>query len=122
MPSNRSRSGSATGRKLNPSIMPRTLRGARQLVPAGGSDTTDDTGSFRVFGLTPGTYYVTAMLRASAPDTDLVQGATPLVWKDEIFLSVSYSTGAVLAKAKGAERYLLNVSRLRRRWSPGPIG
>jgi outer membrane protein assembly factor BamB len=32
-----------------------------------------------------------------------VQGATPLVWKDEIFLSVSYSTGAALVKAKGGE-------------------
>ncbi|HVL14641.1 MAG TPA: PQQ-binding-like beta-propeller repeat protein [Gemmata sp.] len=32
-----------------------------------------------------------------------VQGATPLVWKDEVFLTVSYSTGAVLAKLKGGE-------------------
>jgi outer membrane protein assembly factor BamB len=32
-----------------------------------------------------------------------VQAATPLVWKDEIFLTVSYSTGAVLAKTKGGE-------------------
>lgn len=32
-----------------------------------------------------------------------VQGATPLVWKDEIFLSVSYSTGAVVAKTKVGE-------------------
>jgi outer membrane protein assembly factor BamB len=32
-----------------------------------------------------------------------VQGATPLVWKDEIFLSVSYSTGAALVKVKGGE-------------------
>jgi outer membrane protein assembly factor BamB len=32
-----------------------------------------------------------------------VQAATPLVWKDEIFLTVSYSTGAVLAKVKGGE-------------------
>ncbi len=32
-----------------------------------------------------------------------VQAATPLVWKDEVFLSVSYSTGAVLAKLKGGE-------------------
>jgi outer membrane protein assembly factor BamB len=32
-----------------------------------------------------------------------VQAATPLVWKDEIFLTVSYSTGAVLVKAKGGE-------------------
>ncbi len=32
-----------------------------------------------------------------------VQGATPLVWKDEIFLTVSYSTGAVLVRAKKGE-------------------
>jgi outer membrane protein assembly factor BamB len=32
-----------------------------------------------------------------------VNAATPLVWKDEIFLTVSYSTGAVLLKTKGAE-------------------
>ena len=32
-----------------------------------------------------------------------VQGATPLVWKDEIFLSVSYSTGGALLRAKKAE-------------------
>jgi outer membrane protein assembly factor BamB len=32
-----------------------------------------------------------------------VQAATPLVWKDEIFLTVSYATGAVLLKAKKGE-------------------
>ena len=32
-----------------------------------------------------------------------VNAATPLVWKDEIFVTVSYSTGAVLVKAKGKE-------------------
>jgi outer membrane protein assembly factor BamB len=32
-----------------------------------------------------------------------VNAATPLVWKDEIFLTVSYSTGAVLLRAKGGE-------------------
>ena len=32
-----------------------------------------------------------------------VNAATPLVWKDEIFLTVSYSTGAVLLNAKGKE-------------------
>jgi outer membrane protein assembly factor BamB len=32
-----------------------------------------------------------------------VQAATPLVWKHEIFLTVSYSTGAALVNAKGAE-------------------
>jgi outer membrane protein assembly factor BamB len=32
-----------------------------------------------------------------------VNAATPLVWKDEIFLTVSYSTGAILLRAKGGE-------------------
>jgi outer membrane protein assembly factor BamB len=32
-----------------------------------------------------------------------VQAATPLVWKDEIFLTVSYDTGAVLLRAKKGE-------------------
>jgi len=54
-------------------MRPRMVRGTRQLVAVGASDTTDDTGSFRVFGLAPGTYYVNAMLRGSAPDTDLAQ-------------------------------------------------
>jgi outer membrane protein assembly factor BamB len=34
-------------------------------------------------------------------DSASVQAATPLVWKDEIFLTVSYATGGVLLKAKG---------------------
>jgi outer membrane protein assembly factor BamB len=34
---------------------------------------------------------------------DSVSAATPLVWKNEIFLSVSYSTGAVLLRPKGNE-------------------
>jgi len=32
-----------------------------------------------------------------------VQGATPLVWNDQIFLTVSYSTGALLLQAKRGE-------------------
>ncbi|MCE9560537.1 MAG: PQQ-like beta-propeller repeat protein [Planctomycetes bacterium] len=32
-----------------------------------------------------------------------VQAATPLVWKDEIFLSASYETGAALVRVKGGE-------------------
>jgi hypothetical protein len=45
--------------------------GARRLVPATGAnsrDTTDDQGAFRLFGLPPGDYYVSAMLRAAGPD------------------------------------------------------
>ena len=32
-----------------------------------------------------------------------MNAATPLVWKDEIFLTVSYGTGAVLLRPKGDE-------------------
>jgi hypothetical protein len=39
------------------------VNGTRQLSPAGLIDRTDDQGSFRVFGLPPGDYYVTATLR-----------------------------------------------------------
>jgi hypothetical protein len=36
-------------------------------------------------------------------DNNSVQAATPVVWKDEIFLTASYATGAVLVRAKGGE-------------------
>lgn len=37
--------------------------GARRLVPAGARDTTDDQGQYRLFGLPPGDYFVSANLR-----------------------------------------------------------
>jgi hypothetical protein len=39
------------------------VNGTRQLRPAGQGSRTDDLGAFRVFGLPPGEYYVTATLR-----------------------------------------------------------
>jgi hypothetical protein len=38
----------------------RYVRGKRQLVPSGGGATTDDRGEYRMFGLTPGRYYISA--------------------------------------------------------------
>jgi protocatechuate 3,4-dioxygenase beta subunit len=37
-----------------------SMMGTRRLVPAGVHDQTDDTGAFRLFGLPPGEYYVSA--------------------------------------------------------------
>ena len=34
-------------------------------------------------------------------DSNSVQAATPLVWKDEVFVTVSYSTGGALVQLKG---------------------
>jgi hypothetical protein len=45
--------------------------GTRRIMPAQGSnarDTTDDQGSFRLFGLPPGEYYVSATLRGTGPE------------------------------------------------------
>jgi hypothetical protein len=39
------------------------VNGTRQLRPAGQGNRTDDQGAFRIFGLSPGEYYVTATLR-----------------------------------------------------------
>lgn len=36
-------------------------------------------------------------------DNNSVQAATPLVWKDEIFLTASYATGAVVVSTKGGK-------------------
>ncbi len=44
--------------------------GARRLQPAGPNarDTTDDQGHYRLFGLPPGDYYVSAILRSGGPE------------------------------------------------------
>jgi hypothetical protein len=46
----------------------RMVEGQRRLYPVGFIDTTDDLGAYRVFGLEPGEYYVTAMVRSPAPE------------------------------------------------------
>jgi hypothetical protein len=40
-----------------------TIQGSRRLMPAGGGSSTNDIGEFRVFGLSPGQYYLSATLR-----------------------------------------------------------
>lgn len=43
-----------------------SFQGTRRLVPSGMGDSTDDTGAFRVYGLSPGDYYVSATVRDGA--------------------------------------------------------
>jgi len=52
--------------------------GTRRMAPAGQNarDTTDDQGHFRLFGLPPGEYYVSATLRSGIEATD-PSGETP---------------------------------------------
>jgi protocatechuate 3,4-dioxygenase beta subunit len=51
------------------------VQGSRRLVPTGVGDESDDTGAFRLFGLTPGDYYVSAMLRSLRVDDPGVDAA-----------------------------------------------
>lgn len=44
------------------------VQGTRRLMPTGGQGQSDDTGAFRVFGLMPGDYYLSATLRALPVD------------------------------------------------------
>jgi hypothetical protein len=44
-------------------------QGTRRLKPVGIPDMTDDTGSYRVYGLPPGDYYVAASLRVAPHDS-----------------------------------------------------
>jgi hypothetical protein len=48
-------------------------QGVRRLVPVGAGDQTDDTGAFRLFGLAPGDYFVSATLRVG-PGADGADG------------------------------------------------
>jgi hypothetical protein len=50
-------------------LRPRMTYGRRHLQRIGAGDQTDDTGAFRVYGLAPGEYYVTASLRVAPLDS-----------------------------------------------------
>jgi hypothetical protein len=41
-----------------------SMQGQRRLTPTGQGDQTDDTGAFRIYGLPPGDYYVSASLQS----------------------------------------------------------
>jgi hypothetical protein len=51
------------------------VQGTRRLMPTGIADQSDDTGAFRLFGLTPGDYYVSATVRALPVDDPGVEAA-----------------------------------------------
>ena len=51
------------------------VQGTRRLMPTGIADQSDDTGAFRLFGLTPGDYYVSATVRALPVDDPTLEAA-----------------------------------------------
>ena len=62
----------------------RTIEGKRRLEPAGTADTTDDTGAYRIYGLGPADYFVSATpprlgpaaMQGAAAGTDIHASAT----------------------------------------------
>jgi hypothetical protein len=52
------------------------LRGRRQLSSTGVVDQTDDTGSYRLYGLSPGEYYVSGSLRGALLETAADDGTS----------------------------------------------
>lgn len=56
-----------------------SFQGTRRLVPTGFGDETDDTGAYRLYGIAPGDYYVSATLRAQGfmADSDDSTGYAP---------------------------------------------
>jgi protocatechuate 3,4-dioxygenase beta subunit len=57
----------------------RAMQGTRQLMPTGPGDSTDDTGAFRLYGLMPGDYYITAVAQMGmfADDSNDTTGYAP---------------------------------------------
>jgi len=49
--------------------------GKRRLVPTGRNAQTNDLGQFRIYGLPPGEYYVSASYRSAMPLMDMIGGA-----------------------------------------------
>ena len=80
----------------------RVVRGVRQLTAVGASDSTDDTGAFRLYGLSPGTYYVSAMLRASTPDTDNIQNTVGALTYYPGTADIAYAEAIVLRGSEDA--------------------
>jgi hypothetical protein len=52
------------------------VQGTRRLTPSGAGDQSDDTGAYRIYGLPPGEYYVSATLRAGNGPVDDQSGDT----------------------------------------------
>jgi hypothetical protein len=69
-------------------------RGLRRLVPTGVASQTDDRGVFRVFGLSPGEYYVSATLRGNPLESsDLIPGGPGGLQADVITYAPTYYPG-----------------------------
>jgi hypothetical protein len=75
----------------------RMVEGRRRLQPAGPVDVTDDTGAFRLYGLAPGDYYVSATPRDPVESTSPPGAAG---WSFKSSLTTYYPGTASLGEAQ----------------------
>ena len=96
------------------------VSGSRRLQPAGGADRTDDQGSYRIFGLPPGEYLVTATLRddrqvmrPGAPAADVPDsGYAPTYFPGTTSVADAQRVTVGLAEEVGGVGFGLSLTRL----------
>lgn len=96
------------------------VSGARRLQPAGAADRTDDQGTYRIFGLPPGEYVVTAtlrddrpLMRPGAPADDVPDsGYAPTYFPGTTTASEAQRVTVGLAEEVGGVGFGLSLTRL----------
>lgn len=98
--------------------------GTRRLMPAGQGNTTDDQGTFRIYGLPPGEYVVTATLNegrggggprfGGTPDTDVSTGYAPTYFPGTTNPAEAQRIPVGLAQEVGGIGFGLSLMRLSR--------
>lgn len=95
--------------------------GVRRLMPAGQGNSTDDQGTFRIFGLPPGEYVVTATLnegrgglRGGGPDAEVTTGYAPTYFPGTTNAAEAQRITVGLAQEVGGIGFGLSLMRLSR--------
>lgn len=118
------RGGAISGRIFNDSGEPiaalqvrayrsRMERGARRLQAVAAADYTDDSGSFRIYGLPPGDYYVAASLRLAPLDSVVETTYAPTYYPGTGDLAEAQRVRLGLGAETAINFPLLPVRRLR---------
>jgi hypothetical protein len=91
----------------------RMAQGRRRLEQVARPDRTDDTGSFRVYGLAPGQYYVAASLRVAPADSVVETTHAPTYFPGTGNVTEAQRISLELGSEANAEFQLLPVRRRR---------
>ena len=92
--------------------------GARRLAPAGARDTTDDQGFYRLFGLAPGDYIISATLRMGevTDPGDELSGFAPTYFPGTGDATAAQRVRVALSQEQGGISFALMATRLVRVW------